>query len=73
MASILQRGTINRNDLSVHHGLLNRAPRITATMMMVESNKNEDMIGENEYLEEAKKMNGEERGNHKQGNIEKDQ
>ena len=63
MASILQRGTINRNDLSVHHGLLNRAPRITATMM----------IGENEYLEEAKKMNGEERGNHKQGNIEKDQ
>ena len=35
-----------------------KPPESLPPMLMVEPNKNEDMIKNNEYLEEAKKMNG---------------
>ena len=66
-ASILWWGTANRDDLPVHHGLLNRAPESLSPMLMAELDKKEDIIRENEYLE---KTNKEERGNCKQESKE---
>ena len=50
-------------------GSSTKAPESMPLMPMAVSNKNEDMIRENEYLEEAKKINEEERGHPKQGSM----
>ena len=67
--SILQGGIINRNNLSVHQGLLSRTPELLPFMPMAESKRNKDMINRKCILK-TKETNEEERRNRKKGSKE---